>query len=208
MKTLESQQVIYSLSDFFMETDLSNCVKRLVQSWTGYQLGLKMQCAGPSTSQKADWFLDILVQHLSNTKNLHDDDLADWIADILSYDFDLILEDGSCQWIARQLVTYKNLLQNGEHEMLRQAMAKLPSAEAVQGATASSVLVDDSDEYERDVTETIIEETEEGSENSAAERSSEQVHKDMPDEQMDTSNAEQAQADEDGWTVVSRRKKH
>lgn len=42
-----------------MEHDWMYCVDRLLKSWTGYQLAVRMLSGGPDTYEKAEWFAKV-----------------------------------------------------------------------------------------------------------------------------------------------------
>lgn len=44
---------------FSMLPSWLDCVKHLLQSWTGFQLAVVMQCGGSMTNEKANWFAEV-----------------------------------------------------------------------------------------------------------------------------------------------------
>ncbi|VDK71704.1 unnamed protein product [Onchocerca ochengi] len=168
-----------------MEHEWIHCVDRLLKAWTGYQLAVRMLSGGPETYQKAGWFAEVLAEHVFNSQNLQVHNLSEWISDILDYEFDLILEDNSIEWLASSLLQCKLWLRNCQKAELENFLSQLPSESAVQSAaTESQVILDNSEEENIDC---------------------EEFEHETQDEQTMKSSKRRMKTDEDGWTTVIRR---
>ncbi|VDM47694.1 unnamed protein product [Toxocara canis] len=179
-----------------MEDSWKKCVERLLRSWTGYQLALKLQCAGLLTNEKALWFTEVLADYVAKTQSLQEEDLIDWIDDILYVDFDLVLEDNSSEWIANSLLKCIQWVKKGEQSQLNDFLTKLPSDTAVEQATAGSRLERNESDYE-DEDENMNDE----------EESENEQQKQTPEVSVSKKNpSRRTVTDEDGWTTILPRK--
>ncbi|CAD5226393.1 unnamed protein product [Bursaphelenchus xylophilus] len=70
-------------------------VKRVLASWTGYQLALANQSAGGETKALNLLLHDELALLLLETKDLDKYVIEDWLDDAFNDTFNLVLEDGS-----------------------------------------------------------------------------------------------------------------
>lgn len=124
------------------------CVDRLLGVWTGYQLALQTWSGGTDTDEKAKWFSEILADYV-----LHDalviNDLTDWIDEILDQEFNLILEDGSTNWIASALLRCKEWFLDDQTTQLKGFLAALPTESVVMRNTRESQLIQEEDDDEK-----------------------------------------------------------
>ncbi|CAG9532639.1 unnamed protein product [Cercopithifilaria johnstoni] len=168
-----------------MEHDWMHCVNRLLKAWTGYQLGVQMLSGGPETYQKAEWFAEVLADHVFNSQNQRVCNLTEWIGDILDNEFNLILEDNSIEWLASSLLKCHLWLRKCEKADLENFLSHLPSESAVQtAATESQAVLDNSDEECSDY---------------------EEPKHEIQKEQAKKPSRRCMETDEDGWTTVVRR---
>uniref|UniRef100_A0A914W1R5 Pre-rRNA-processing protein TSR2 homolog n=1 Tax=Plectus sambesii TaxID=2011161 RepID=A0A914W1R5_9BILA len=122
-------------------------ITRLLRAWTAYQYALQAQMGGSATSEKAAWFESVLAELFTNNRNLQVDEVIDWIDELLYNEFDLIVEDGSIDWLADALIKCFGWLSNARYDQVDALLARLPSDSAVAAATAqSTTAVDDAAE--------------------------------------------------------------
>ncbi len=85
----------------------STLANRIFNAWTSYATIVrnnevwemrefydlhKLFQAGIDTKEKDEWFRESCVQYILNTPDLEDEDLEEWMADILNTEFDTIFE--------------------------------------------------------------------------------------------------------------------
>ncbi|VDK77766.1 unnamed protein product [Litomosoides sigmodontis] len=168
-----------------MEHDWMQCVSRLLKAWTGYQLAIRMLSGGPETYQKAEWFAEVLAEHVFSKQNQQVHDLIEWIGDILDNEFNLILEDNSIEWFASSLLKCSLWLRKCQKAELENFLSQLPSESAVQTAATESqaALGDSDDEYDE----------------------CGEFEHEVQKEQTKKPSRRRMETDEDGWTTIVRR---
>ncbi|TKR68009.1 hypothetical protein L596_024062 [Steinernema carpocapsae] len=167
---------------------LEDVVRRVYGTWTGYVLALKMNAGGSQTAEKNLWLQGVTCDYLKSTPDLTSDEFADWIETILDTEFDLILDDGSVDFVAEILVRSSRFIASGNFESLNNCLEKLPSEEVVKNATAASKAEGGDDETSSDEEDDGEQGDGNASGSSGKERGSRTV------------------TDDDGWTtIVSRR---
>lgn len=169
-----------------MDLKWRTCVDRLLRSWTGFQLAITMQSGGPNTYEKSQWFLQELCDFVLHQKDLEEDELADWINQILYNDFDLVLEDESTDWIAESLIKCRRWFESDETQ-LNGFLSSLPSEASVQQAANQSKTIDsDASDFEEEIN---VDNT-----------------GDLSSIQYSKTRQPRMVTDEDGWTTVLSRK--
>uniref|UniRef100_A0A915B7P7 Pre-rRNA-processing protein TSR2 homolog n=1 Tax=Parascaris univalens TaxID=6257 RepID=A0A915B7P7_PARUN len=181
--------------DLEVDNSWKRCVRRLLRSWTGYQLALKMHTGGSSTSEKALWFLEVLTDYVANRHNLQEEELVDWINEILYVEFDLILEDNSSEWIAESLLKCAHWSRMDEQSNLDDFLSRLPSDRAIEEATNRS---------RRERSSSDDEEDEETMDDDDENEDEEQRRTDVASSRKERT--PRAVTDEDGWTTILPRK--
>lgn len=89
---------------------LKEIVHLVLNSWPSYQFAIKNQLGGSQTRAKDEWFGEVLCDYLFKHTNLYNDELSEWIADILYTEFDTICEDGTLEPTAKLLIQMSNWL--------------------------------------------------------------------------------------------------
>uniref|UniRef100_A0A0M3IR88 Pre-rRNA-processing protein TSR2 homolog n=1 Tax=Ascaris lumbricoides TaxID=6252 RepID=A0A0M3IR88_ASCLU len=137
----------------------------------------------------------VLADYVANTHNLQEEELVDWINEILYVEFDLILEDNSSEWIAKSLLKCIHWSRMDEQSNLNDFLSRLPSDRAVEQATNESRQERSSSDDEED------EETmDDGDEDEDEEQ------KRTPAVSSRKERTPRTVTDEDGWTTILPRK--
>uniref|UniRef100_A0A0N5A7U2 Pre-rRNA-processing protein TSR2 homolog n=1 Tax=Syphacia muris TaxID=451379 RepID=A0A0N5A7U2_9BILA len=188
-----------------MDSQWSNCVDRLLNAWTAYQLAVKMQSGGPDTEAKSQWFYEELCHYALNEKNLDVEDLEDWISQIMYNEFDLILEDNSADWLADSLLKCRMWLETGQLTQLNIFLSSLPSKAAVQQATEQSKTVnDDGLDFDENMNEDNNSEDNNVEDENTSDVDSDQRISSLNSKQR--SRQPRMVTDDDGWTTILPRK--
>ncbi|MFH4983739.1 hypothetical protein AB6A40_010448 [Gnathostoma spinigerum] len=164
-------------------------VSSLLSSWTAYQLAVKLHFGGAETDEKSEWFVDVLTNFLEETKDIDSYELIDWLSEVLYNEFDLIVEDGSTDFIADSLLKCQRWWKEECRENIILFLETLPSSCAVERAAMQSNGNASDDEEESS--------TESGSEDNMDSSKSRNRQKTGRQPRMVT--------DEDGWTTVCPR---
>lgn len=143
---------------------------------------------GPQAREKEQWLVGVLEQYFSENANLHPDEVADLIADIIDNEFDTIIEDGSVGQISALLCKHYELCRQGrESEVLESLQQRLPQTRTLRVPVAGDYDSDDEAEMQNHINTEVTEQ--------------------LGDLQLNgPSTARQPpprqEPDEDGWTVV------
>ncbi|CAD5114928.1 DgyrCDS3958 [Dimorphilus gyrociliatus] len=156
-------------------------IKRVLGGWTGYQLAIQHSSGGAHTKEKSEWFIWAISDFFKQNANLFPDEVEDFITDILNTEFNTILEDGSIQQISSKLCEFFKMVKEGDYENLKTRVNVIPGSAV--GNSQSLPNDDDSDD------------SEEGEPNLVPATSNPPKNESRPEPM-----------DDDGWTVVNRKK--
>ena len=178
-----------------LATVLSPIIRSVFSRWTALQLAVSHSMGGPETEAKYEAFIEAFSQHL--VRNLQpsvsassiEQDIQDYLDEILDEEFNTVLDDGSSLELAQLFTRYIQMIQQGklaevQHEIQMQQAAARPVEMSIrnrEGDEASSSTDSESDDGDQE------EMREEPATNSS----------DTKPQSMDV--------DEDGWTTVHRR---
>ncbi|CAJ0579973.1 unnamed protein product, partial [Mesorhabditis spiculigera] len=191
-----------SSSSTFPADEWNEIVVKVLNVWSGYQLGVHIEAGGPETRTKHEWFANVLAEHIRETKGLKADSLEEWMESILYSDFDLVLEDDSTYPTARLLLELYGYLKNNNRASLQKLLATLPSEESIrsaqqaaraEGGDGESTSGDDDDD------EGLPEEDEEMMDDGQAAQNGQQAARPPRERQPKTV------TDDDGWTTIVKR---
>uniref|UniRef100_A0A1I7RHE2 Pre-rRNA-processing protein TSR2 homolog n=1 Tax=Bursaphelenchus xylophilus TaxID=6326 RepID=A0A1I7RHE2_BURXY len=161
-------------------------VKRVLASWTGYQLALANQSAGGETKALNLLLHDELALLLLETKDLDKYVIEDWLDDAFNDTFNLVLEDGSVSEMSDILAQATHLILKGKLEEAQSLVNRLPDESTVNQAKEQS--------------RTVADEEDEQAENS-------DDGEEMETEEPAKTRKPRTQIEEDGWTTVLSSKK-
>jgi len=75
-------------------------VSAIFRNWTALQLAVNQGAAGPHSASIASWMIDATVQWFRENKDLERDEVEDFLAEILNNEFNLVVEDGSIREVS------------------------------------------------------------------------------------------------------------
>ncbi|XP_068189341.1 pre-rRNA-processing protein TSR2 homolog isoform X2 [Antennarius striatus] len=156
-------------------------VQAVLQSWPVLQIAVDNGFGGVYGQQKADWMVDVVQQYFLDNADLQQEEVEDFIAQLMDQEFDTVVDDGSLPQIAVSLLQVFSQWQQGALQQLKHTINILTQrsdkrAKVTAQPTESD---DDSDETQMD-----------------CQSSSPPVRTQPPP----------PPPDEDGWTVVRKKK--
>ncbi|CAB3410035.1 unnamed protein product [Caenorhabditis bovis] len=169
------------------EQKFEEFVRRVLNAWSGYQLALDNSCGGEETKEKAEWIVNVIVEHVVTSRGLKSEDFEDWLTNILYHDFDLILEDDSVYSTCFLLLEAFTYIKNDNQAGINQLLSGLPNDEELAKIKKQSVRGQEDDEM--DIDDVPQEDMEEAGPSDEHERKPRIVK----------------EVDEDGWTTIVRR---
>ncbi|XP_075774606.1 pre-rRNA-processing protein TSR2 homolog [Pelodiscus sinensis] len=159
-------------------------VRAVLGSWAALQIAVEHGFGGAHGRDKAEWLVGAVEQYFHSNAALTQDEVEDFLAEVLNNEFDTIIEDGSLAEVSQQLQSLFAQCQRGEGAAVTDAVARLARRQQDVGRAASQA--------------------------QPAEGSSEEEEEERPEEAMDCSSSPrppQPPAAEDGWTLVGRKRK-
>ncbi|XP_064258303.1 pre-rRNA-processing protein TSR2 homolog isoform X2 [Passer domesticus] len=69
------------------------------------QLAVAQGFGGPQGSEKAAWLSSALLDFFTQNADLEQEEVEDFLAEVMDNEFDTVVEDGSLQQVSRELVT-------------------------------------------------------------------------------------------------------
>ncbi|XP_028308832.1 pre-rRNA-processing protein TSR2 homolog [Gouania willdenowi] len=164
----------------------TNGVRAVLSTWPVLQIAVDNGFGGVYGQQKADWLVDVVQQYFHDNADLQQCEVEDFIAELMDQEFDTVVDDGSLPQVSLRLVQMFSQWQQGALQPLQRtisAMTQHPRAKVTAHAQSDPESGGEDDDKE----DTQAMECE-------ASTSSVSITKTPPRE------------DEDGWTVVTRRK--
>ncbi|EFR04859.1 hypothetical protein MGYG_07862 [Nannizzia gypsea CBS 118893] len=172
-------------------------------SWPSLTLAVESSWGGPTSRSKRDWFCGAIAELFSTHPETDAQDLEEILIQVMTDEFDVVVDDGSISMIADQICELKAEIEKGKFERVeamweqfkadeQNGVSKLPAniinRVGVNGVDDSS---DDDDEED--------DEEEEGDNDIDME--------DAPTPRSAPKQREEPEVDEDGFTKVISRKK-
>ncbi|KAJ8015869.1 hypothetical protein DPEC_G00001010 [Dallia pectoralis] len=170
----------------------TDAVRSVLETWPVLQIAVDNGFGGVYGQQKADWMVDVLQQYFYDNANLQQDEVEDYIADLMDNEFDTVVDDGSLSQVAESISQIFMQCQQGHVAEVKDKIAKLNVKRAERAKVTPQPNAAD-EESEDDKTESMECETAVSANSSSSATN-----------QKDPS--PQSQEEDDGWTTVVRKK--
>ncbi|XP_074873685.1 pre-rRNA-processing protein TSR2 homolog isoform X2 [Carettochelys insculpta] len=159
----------------------SQGVRAVLGSWAALQIAVENGFGGAHGRDKAEWMVGAVEQYFRSNAGLEQDEVEDFLAEVLNNEFDTIIEDGSLAEVSQQLQVLFAQCQRGEGAAAREAIGRLAQRQQEVGRTAAQAQLAECSEEEEE----------------------------SPEEMMECSSPAPAPApaEDDGWTVVRKKRK-
>ncbi|CAO3671959.1 unnamed protein product [Rhizopus microsporus] len=156
----------------------------ILKSWTALKLAVEQEWGGIESAEKRDWMIDVIVNVFGKRGKKADvEEIEEILAQIMSDEFQVLLEDDSAYYVAKHLFELYNQCIQGNFEELQRLRERYMS----QNQSAASNCVKQESDDEMDGDENDDEQDAEG------------------DQEMEEEAPEQPTVDEDGWEIVRRK---
>lgn len=172
---------------------LNPIVRSIFSRWTALQLAVSHSMGGHQTDEKYEAFIDAFAQHLARNARPSvsvasiEQDIQDYLDEILDEEFNTVLDDGSSAELAQLFVRYLQLIQQGK-------LAEVQQEIQAQQAAARPVQMSIRNNHDDDSSST----------DSFSEGEADEEMREEPSTTTE-SKAQSMDVDEDGWTTVHRR---
>ncbi|KAI7855861.1 Pre-rRNA-processing protein TSR2-domain-containing protein [Circinella umbellata] len=119
-------------------------VSYIFKSWTALNLAVEQDWGGVESAEKRDWMISVIVDYFSsNGKKLDVEDIETILDQIMTDEFQTILEDDSSYLVAKHIVELYHQCIRGDFTEVEKLKARYQSR---QPATASRQQNDDDDD--------------------------------------------------------------
>ncbi|XP_074427785.1 uncharacterized protein LOC141737069 [Larus michahellis] len=89
-------------------------VRAVLGGWAALQLAVAQGFGGPQSPEKAAWLVGALQDFFTQNEDLAEEEVEDFLAEVMDNEFDTAVEDGSLQLVSRQLVSLFARARGGE----------------------------------------------------------------------------------------------
>ncbi|GBB97889.1 hypothetical protein RclHR1_00310017 [Rhizophagus clarus] len=166
--------------------------------WTALKLAVDMQWGGHDSEDKRDWLIDVIVDYFDkNGKNADIDDLETILNQVMTDEFNTLLEDDSAYQISQDLIRIYNECIQGNYSTVDLLQSKQQSTKQTSFSLSKKAKNYEEDE---DSSDNYDEKSLENGESSTMES----------DEIMSTNNSKSSKnepiIDDDGFTLVTRKR--
>ncbi|XP_054878159.1 pre-rRNA-processing protein TSR2 homolog isoform X2 [Poeciliopsis prolifica] len=121
-------------------------VRAVLQTWPVIQIAVDNGFGGVYGQQKADWMVDVVQQYFHDNADLQQYEVEDFLSQLMDQEFDTVVEDGSlpqvCLQVSQRLLQLFSLREQGALQQLRSTIhtltqSKAPRAKVTAPATQS-----------------------------------------------------------------------
>ncbi|KAJ8265087.1 hypothetical protein COCON_G00141860 [Conger conger] len=180
----------------------TKAVKAVLETWPVLQIAVDNGFGGIYSQQKADWMVDAVQQYFHENANLQQDEVEDFLADLMNNEFDTVVDDGSLPQVALQVSQFFRQCEQGKLSEVEGQIGKLSQKKATGRARATPVQTP-ANEEEEDESDGV---EEEGAEAMDCEEGTEAKSSTKSPKAKDPPPPPSTDTDADGWTVVRRKK--
>ncbi|XP_074064464.1 pre-rRNA-processing protein TSR2 homolog [Macrotis lagotis] len=100
-------------------------VRAVLASWPALQIAVENGFGGVHSHEKALWLGGVVEDYFVRNPDLEQDEVEDFLSDIMSTEFDTLVEDGSLAQVSQQLQRVFSYSQNGEEPLLREFISQM-----------------------------------------------------------------------------------
>ena len=84
------------------------------------------QAGGPLSKEKAEWLVGATETWFYENRNLQDFEVGDFLEDVISNEFNVIIDDGSCVEVGRKICEYFEICSKNDESAIRTKLLSLP----------------------------------------------------------------------------------
>ncbi|XP_062855289.1 pre-rRNA-processing protein TSR2 homolog [Trichomycterus rosablanca] len=174
----------------------TEAVRVVLEAWPVLQIAVDNGFGGVYSQQKADWMVDAVQQYFHDNRDLEQDEVEDFLSELMNNEFDTVVDDGSLPQVAQKMCVMFQQCQQGQLAKVKEHISQLTQKKAAGRAKVTPVKAPTEDEEDSEDDESM--ECDDAGEGSSV--SSATVKQQQPSTSAPT------QEEEDGWTVVRKKK--
>ncbi|XP_065715630.1 pre-rRNA-processing protein TSR2 homolog [Patagioenas fasciata] len=118
-------------------------VRAVLGGWAALQLAVAQGFGGPQSPEKAAWLAGALQDFFTQNADLQEEEVEEFLAEVMDNEFDTAVEDGSLRQVSRELLTL--WARRGDARGVGEALGALSRrGPALRAALAAAHPLDDS----------------------------------------------------------------
>ncbi|XP_002762956.1 pre-rRNA-processing protein TSR2 homolog [Callithrix jacchus] len=176
-------------------------VRAALEAWPALQIAVENGFGGVHSQEKAEWLGGAVEDYFMRNADLELQEVEDFLGELMTNEFDTVVEDGSLPQVSQQLQTMFHDFQKGDGAALREMTSRITQRKCKVTATALKAAREtDEDEDDADSVEEM--EVTATSDGAATDGVCPQPEPSDPEAQT----IKEEDIVEDGWTIVRRKK--
>ncbi|KAG3272195.1 pre-rRNA-processing protein TSR2 homolog isoform X1 [Ictidomys tridecemlineatus] len=176
-------------------------VRAALEAWPALQIAVENGFGGVHSQEKAEWLGGAVEDYFIRNADLELDEVEDFLGELMTNEFDTVVEDGSLPQVSQQLQTMFHHFQKGDGAALREMASHITQKKCKVKATALKAAKEtDGDQDDAD----SVEEMEVTATNDGA--TTDGVSPQPEPSDPNSQNIKEEDIVEDGWTIVRRKK--
>ncbi|KAM5128860.1 pre-rRNA-processing protein TSR2 homolog [Callospermophilus lateralis] len=176
-------------------------VRAALEAWPALQIAVENGFGGVHSQEKAEWLGGAVEDYFIRNADLELDEVEDFLGELMTNEFDTVVEDGSLPQVSQQLQTMFHHFQKGDGAALREMASHITQRKCKVKATALKTAKEtDGDQDDAD----SVEEMEVTATNDGA--TTDGVSPQPEPSDPNSQNIKEEDIVEDGWTIVRRKK--
>uniref|UniRef100_A0A8D2CUC8 Pre-rRNA-processing protein TSR2 homolog n=1 Tax=Sciurus vulgaris TaxID=55149 RepID=A0A8D2CUC8_SCIVU len=176
-------------------------VRAALEAWPALQIAVENGFGGVHSQEKAEWLGGAVEDYFIRNADLELDEVEDFLGELMTNEFDTVVEDGSLPQVSQQLQTMFHHFQKGDGAALREMASHITQRKCKVKATALKAAREtDGDEDDAD----SVEEMEVTTTNDGA--TTDGICPQPEPSDPNSQNIKEEDIVEDGWTIVRRKK--
>ncbi|KAM5290941.1 pre-rRNA-processing protein TSR2 homolog isoform 1-T1 [Glossophaga mutica] len=173
-------------------------VRAALEAWPALQIAVENGFGGVHSQEKAEWLGGAVEEYFFRNADLELDEVEDFLGELMTNEFDTVVEDGSLPQVSQQLNTMFHHFQRGDGTALKEMASSITQRKCRVRATTLTT-AKETDEDVDSVEDMEVTATNDGA---AADGVCPQPESSGPDSQT----IKEEDIVEDGWTIVRRKK--
>ncbi|XP_012891262.1 PREDICTED: pre-rRNA-processing protein TSR2 homolog [Dipodomys ordii] len=174
-------------------------VRAALEAWPALQIAVDNGFGGVHSQEKAEWLCGAVEDYFFRNADLELDEVEDFLGELMTNEFDTVVEDGSLPQVSQQLQTMFQHFQRGDGAALKEMTSHITQKKLKVTATALKT-GKQAEEAEADT----VEEMEVTAVNNGA--TTERVCPQAEPSESNFQTIKEEDIVEDGWTIVRRKK--
>ncbi|XP_008070865.1 pre-rRNA-processing protein TSR2 homolog [Carlito syrichta] len=175
-------------------------IRAALEAWPALQIAVENGFGGVHSQEKAEWLGGAVEDYFMRNANLELDEVEDFLGELMTNEFDTVVEDGSLPQVSQQLQTMFHYFQRGDRTALKEMVSHITQRKyKVTATTLRTARQTEEDDDADSVEEMEVTAMNDGA---ATDGACPQPEPSGPDAQT----IKEEDIVEDGWTIVRRKK--